>query len=125
MEFKQKLAYMSVGGLLMLSGMVLVTLFGASDLVAQSNGSFDTIYCRKIVVSESRSPYRMEIENNTLYIANPRDWKHDRSFWLGVPEYNTDGSSDIYAHADGVGLRLQKKGGGDNYIGWYKGRWRE
>ena len=64
MQFKQKLAYMGFGGLLVLTGILLSSIITGKVAISEGNQSvkFDEVTCRSLKVVDGTGKRRIQIE---------------------------------------------------------------
>ena len=123
MYFKQKLAYMALGGLFTISGFLLATIMGDVGAQDQHTSVEDEVVCRrlKIVDSEGKTGVRLLIDEYGGVVAvHDKDGKGQAQLAIGeyggvVSAHNKDGNSQAQLAIDKYGgvMSIFNKGNGN------------
>ena len=97
MNYRQKLGYILLGAVIMLTGMTIDSIV-APPLIAQHNGTFDTIVCKSLTILDNNGQPAIDLvtdpERNAVAIHKPGEKEPDITISSGAI------SSDIMIHGD-------------------------
>lgn len=109
MQFKQKLAYMAIGGALVFAGMLLAAvLTNTAQSQGASNGNFNTVTARKLKIVDAVGNVLVELgEGSRTYGGGGYLWVYDnkRRVQAAVGVDNKGGYVDINDKSGSYGKR--------------------